>query len=77
MFNPILHELAAREKLNERLRQAEQSRLAERAIVRQPADRFNVRRYIGNYLLAVRHMFNPNTTLIANSACSAKHLGDE
>ena len=77
MFNPLLHELVAREQLNDRLRQAEQSRLAQLAIMGQPADRFNLRRHIGNRLLAVRHMFNPNTMLIANSPCSAKHLGDE
>jgi hypothetical protein len=77
MFNPLLNELVAREQLNDRLRQAEQSRLAKLAIRRQPADRFNLRRYIGNRLLAVRHMFKLNSMLIASSPCSAKHSADE
>ena len=57
MFNPILGELIAHEQRKDRLRQVEQRRLAEVAIARQPAYRFNVRTYLGNLLIAVRHMF--------------------
>jgi hypothetical protein len=57
MFNPILSELIAREQYKDRLRQAEQSRLAEVGIARQPADRFNLRTYLDNLLNALRHMF--------------------
>ena len=57
MFNPILSELIAREQYKDRLRQAEQDRLAEVVIARQPAYRFNLRTYLGNLLIAVRHMF--------------------
>ena len=57
MFNPILGELVAREQYNDRLRQAEQSRLAKEAIVLQAANRFNLRAYLGNRLMAVKHAF--------------------
>ena len=57
MFNPILSELVGREQNNDRLRQADQSRLAKVGIMRQPADRFNLRAYLDNRLMAVRHMF--------------------
>jgi hypothetical protein len=57
MFSPILRELIAREQYNDRLMQAEQRRLVKAAIARQPAHRFNLRTYLGNLLIAVRHMF--------------------
>jgi hypothetical protein len=55
MFNPILGDLVAREQNNDRLRQAEQSRLVKLALMRQPANRFNLRAFLGNRLMAVRH----------------------
>jgi hypothetical protein len=57
MFNPIVAELVAREQTNDRLREAEQSRLVALASMRQPTDRFNLRAYLGNRLMSVRHMF--------------------
>jgi hypothetical protein len=57
MFNPVIAELVAREQNKDRLRQAEQSRLANVAIMRQPANRFNLRVYLGNRLMAVQHTF--------------------
>jgi hypothetical protein len=57
MFNPILSELVAREQYKDRLREAEQSRLAKAGIARQPAHRFDLRTYLGNLLIAVRHIF--------------------
>jgi hypothetical protein len=55
MFNPIVAELVAREQNNDRLREAEQIRLAELASMRQPANRFNLRVYLGNRLMTLRH----------------------
>jgi hypothetical protein len=57
MFNPILSELIAREQRNDRLREAERSRLANALIPRQPAHRFDLRASLGNLLITVRHMF--------------------
>jgi hypothetical protein len=57
MFNPILGELVARERYKDYLRQAEQSRLANTAIVRHPAERFDLRTSLGNLVIAVRHIF--------------------
>lgn len=57
MFNPVLAELVAREQNNDRLREAEQIRFAERATMRQPANRFNLRAYLASRLMTVRHMF--------------------
>jgi hypothetical protein len=57
MFNPILSELIAHEQYKDRLRQAEQRRLANAGIARQRADRFDLRTYVGNLLIAVRHLF--------------------
>ena len=57
MINPILSELIAHEQYKDRLRQAEQRRLAKAAIVRQLADRFDLRTSLGNLLIAVRHLF--------------------
>jgi hypothetical protein len=57
MLNPILSELIAREQYKDRLRQAEQHRLAEVAIARQSANHFNLRTYLGNLLIAVRQRF--------------------
>jgi hypothetical protein len=57
MFNPILSELIAHEQRKDRLRQVEQRRLAKAVIARQPAYRFNLRPYLDNLLIAVRHMF--------------------
>jgi hypothetical protein len=57
MFNPILSELIAREQYKDRLRQADQSRLARAAIARQPADRFDLRTSRGNLLISLRHLF--------------------
>jgi hypothetical protein len=57
MFNPILHELVAHEQYNDHLRQAEQSRLAKAAIVRQPAHRFDLRTSLGYLLIAVGYLF--------------------
>ena len=57
MFNPILGALVAREQYKDRLRQAEQSRLANAVIGRQPAYRFDLRTSLGNLVIALRHMF--------------------
>ena len=57
MFNPILSELIAHEQCKDRLRQAEQRRLAKAGVARQLADRFDLRTYVGNLLIAVRHLF--------------------
>jgi hypothetical protein len=57
MFNPISNELIGREQDNDRLRQAEQSRLAKAGIARRPAERFNLRTSLGNLLIAVRYLF--------------------
>jgi hypothetical protein len=57
MFNPILNELVVREQNNDRLRRAERSRLAKVEVARQPAYRFNLRTYLDNLLIVVRHMF--------------------
>ena len=57
MFNPILSELVAREQYKDQLRQAEQRKLANAAIARQPADRFDPPTSLGNLLIAVRHLF--------------------
>ena len=57
MFNPILGELVARERYNDYRRQAEQRRLANEVIARQPADRFDLRASLGNLLIAGRHLF--------------------
>jgi hypothetical protein len=57
MFNPILSELITHEQYKDRLRQAEQRRLANAAMARQPADRVDLRTYLDNLLIAVRYMF--------------------
>jgi hypothetical protein len=57
MFNPILSELIAHEQYKDHLRQAEQRRLTKTCIVRQPADRFDLRTSLGNLLIAVRYLF--------------------
>jgi hypothetical protein len=57
MFNPYLAEVVAREQNNDRLKDAEQRRFVKRAIVRQPANRINLRTYLANRLTAMRHMF--------------------
>jgi len=57
MFNPVLSELVARAQHNDHLRQAEQRRLTNAAIARQPADRFDPPTSLGNLLIAVRHLF--------------------
>ena len=57
MFNPYLAEIVAREQNNDRLRQAEQNRLAKEANMHQPGNRIDLRMYLGNRLMAVRHMF--------------------
>jgi hypothetical protein len=57
MFNPILSELIAHEQYKDRLRHAEQRRLAKAAIGRTDADRFELRSSIGDFLIAVRHLF--------------------
>jgi len=57
MFNPIVAELVAREQTNDRLREAEEIRLAKLASMGQPADRFNLRVYLSNRLMTVRHTF--------------------
>jgi hypothetical protein len=56
MFNPISNELIAHEQYNDRLRQAEQSRLAKPGIARQPADRVALRTSLGNLLISVRYV---------------------
>jgi hypothetical protein len=57
MFNPILSELIAHEQCKDRLRQVEQSRLANTVIARHPAERFDLRTSLGNLVIAVRHIF--------------------
>jgi len=57
MSNPILSELIAHEQRNDRLRQAEQRRLAKARIVRQPAERYDLRTSLGNLLIAVSYLF--------------------
>ena len=56
MFNPIVSELIAREQTKDRLRQAEQRRLAQ-AVARQGADHVDLRATFGNLVLAVQHTF--------------------
>jgi len=56
MFNPILSELIAHEQHKDRLRQAEQHRLAKVAMARQPADRVDLRTYLGNLLISFRYV---------------------
>ena len=58
MFNPISSELIAHDQYNDRLRQAEQSRLAKAGIAPQPADRIVLRASLGNLLISVRYLFN-------------------
>ena len=57
MINPIFSELIAHEQCKDRLREAEQRRPAKAGIARQLADRFDLRTYVGNLLIAVRHLF--------------------
>ena len=57
MFNPILSEMIAHEQYKDLLRQAEQSRLANAVIGRQPAYRFDLRTSLGNLVIAGRHLF--------------------
>jgi hypothetical protein len=59
MTNPILHELIVREQSKDRLRQAEQRRLAKAVIVRQPTHRFDLRASLGYLLNAVVYLFKP------------------
>jgi len=56
MLNPILSELIAHEQCKDRLRQAEQRRLANAAMARQPADRVDLRTSLGNLLISVRYI---------------------
>ena len=57
MFNLYLIERVAHEQNNDRLREAEQSRLVKQAIMHQSANRFNFRAYLGDRLMAVQHIF--------------------
>jgi hypothetical protein len=57
MFNPILSELVAHEQNKDRLRQAEQHRLAIAEMARHPADRSDLRTSLGNLLISVRYLF--------------------
>ena len=56
MLNPILSELIAHEQCKDRLRQAEQDRLANVAMARQPAERIDLRSSLGKLLLSVRYV---------------------
>jgi hypothetical protein len=56
MFNPILSELIAHEQCKDRLREAQQIRLANAVMARQPAHRFDLRTSLGNLVIAVRHL---------------------
>jgi hypothetical protein len=57
MSNPILNELIGREQDRDRLKRAEQIRLAKTEIARQPARRFDLRTPLGNLSIAVRYLF--------------------
>ena len=57
MFNPILSELVAREQTKDRLREAEQIRLAEAATAHKPAPRFDLRISLDNLLISIRCVF--------------------
>jgi hypothetical protein len=57
MFNPIIIEIVAREQNKDRLKEAEQDRLAEAAITRQPAYHVDLRTSLGNLLISLRHVF--------------------
>ena len=57
MFNPILSELIAHEQHKDRLRHAEQRRLAKAAIGRLDAAQGELRSSIGDFLIAARHLF--------------------
>ena len=57
MFYPIFSELVAREQNKDRLREAEQDRLVEAAMVRHPAHRFDLRTSLGNLLIVVKYIF--------------------
>jgi hypothetical protein len=58
MNSPILHELIAREQTKDRLKEAEQRRLIKAGLAHQPAQRFNLRKYLGNLSFAIRHLFD-------------------
>jgi hypothetical protein len=55
MLNPILGEVA-REQCKDRFREAEQYRLANAVMARQPAERFDLRTSLGNLVIAVRYL---------------------
>ena len=57
MLNPILSELVAREQYKDRLREAEHSRLTHAAMARQPAHHVDLRTFLGNLLISLRHVF--------------------
>jgi hypothetical protein len=57
MFNPIIIEIVAREQTKDRLREAEQDRLAKAGIERQPAHHVDLRTSLGNLLISLRHVF--------------------
>ena len=58
MFNLILGELIAHEQMRDHLREAEQDRLIEAAMVPQFARRRDLRTIAGHLLIAVQHLFN-------------------
>ncbi|MFL5804970.1 MAG: hypothetical protein ACJ8CR_24915 [Roseiflexaceae bacterium] len=60
MLNPILGELA-HEQCKDRLREAEQYRLANAVMACQPADRFDLRTSLDNLLITVRYLFKAPT----------------
>jgi len=57
MFSPILSELVAREQYKDRLKEAEQHRLASAGKVRKLAQHVDLRTSLGNLLISLKHVF--------------------